>query len=85
MASEHNFKSHDWIDGYTTAMVYISDIFESHSQALVKNGYFSKSDLKLIVNIIDAAIRRRELLAEKGSRGVNLFVSKKRTASIKEK
>lgn len=85
MASEHNFKSHDWIDGYTTAMVYISDIFESHSQALVKNGYFSKSDLKLIVNIIDAAIRRRELLAEKGSRGVNLFVSKKRTASLKEK
>lgn len=85
MGERHNFKSHDWIDGYTTAMVYISDIFESHSQALVKNGYFRQCDLKLIVNIIDAAIRRRELLAEKGSRGVNLFVSKKRTASLKEK
>jgi len=85
MALDHNFKSQDWLDGYVSGLVWISDIFESHSQALVKNGYFSKSDLKLIVNIIDAAIRRRELLAEKGSRGVNLFVSKKRTASIKEK
>jgi len=85
MAHEHNFKSQDWLDGYVTGLVWISDIFEAHSQALVRNGYFRQKDLKLIVNIIDAAIRRRELLAEKGSRGVNLFVSKKRTASLKEK
>lgn len=85
MASDHQFKSQDWLDGYVSGLVWISDIFESHSQALIKNGYFRQCDLKLIINIIDAAIRRRELLAEKGSRGVNLFVSKKRTASLKEK
>ena len=85
MPISDNHKSQEWYEGYTTGLVWISDIFESHSNAFMKSGLLRRKDVKLIVNIIDAAIRRRELLAEKGSRGVNLFVSKNRTASLKEK
>ena len=85
MAHKHIFKSQEWLDGYVAGLIWISDIFESHTNAFARAGLLRKKDVKLVVNIIDAAIRRRELLAEKGSRGVDLFIGKDYSASLKEK
>lgn len=71
--------------GFTDALVFISDIFELHSDAFAKKGLLRKSDTKLVVNICNACIRRRETLADIGPKKMNLFVGKNRTASIKEK
>jgi len=65
-------------------MVWISDIFELHQDAFVKKGLLRKKDVKLVINIIDAAIRRRETLADVGPRNMNLFIGKN-SASLKEK
>ena len=78
-------KSPEYLQGFCDALVYASDIFESHTNAFLKAGLLRNKDVKLVVNILDAMIRRREVIADVGSRGVNLFVSKKRTASLKEK
>lgn len=78
-------RSKEFIDGMTAGMVWISDIFESHSDAFVKKGLLRRKDVKLVVNIIDAAIRRRETLADVGPKNMNLFVGANRSASLKEK
>lgn len=78
-------KSSDYEAGFTQALVYISDIFELHSSAFVKKGLLRKIDVKLVINIIDAAIRRRETLADVGPKGVDLYIGKNRSASLKEK
>ena len=78
-------RSQDFIEGMTAGMVWVSDIFELHQKAFVKNGLLRQKDVKLILNIIDACIRRRETLADVGPKGVNLFVGRDRSASIKER
>ena len=85
MPVSDNHQSPDWYAGYTTALVFVSDIFEKHSNAFVAKNLLRKKDVALVVNIIDACIRRRELLADVGPSGVNLYVSKSRKASIREK
>ena len=78
-------RSPEFIQGMTAGMVWVSDIFELHANAFIKKGLLRRIDVKLILNIIDACIRRREVLSDVGPKGVNLFVSKNRTASLKEK
>ena len=77
-------KSAEYMKGFTEALVYISDIFELHSNAFMKSGLLRKKDVKLVVNICNACIRRRETLADVGPTKMNLFVSPSRTASLKE-
>lgn len=77
-------KSAEYMKGFTEALVYISDIFELHSNAFMKSGLLRKKDVKLVVNICNACIRRRETLADVGPTKMNLFVSPNRTASLKE-
>lgn len=77
-------KSQEYTQGFTDALVFVSDIFESHQKSFVRKGLFRQKDIKLIVNIIDACIRRREVLADIGSRKMNLFIGKDRSASLKE-
>lgn len=77
-------KSDEYMKGFTEALVFVSDIFEFHSDSFLKKGLLRKKDTKLVVNICNACIRRRETLAEVGPRKMNLFVSKDRTASLKE-
>lgn len=78
-------KSPEYMQGFTEALVFVSDIFEKHSDAFLKKGLLRKKDTKLVVNICNACIKRREVLADVGPKGVDLFVSKSRTASLKEK
>lgn len=78
-------KSDEYMKGFTEALVFVSDMFEIHSNAFMKRGLFRKKDVNLIVNICNACIERRETLADVGPRGVNLFVGKNRSASLKEK
>lgn len=78
-------KSPEYMRGFTEALVHISDIFELHSDAFLKKGLLRKKDTKLVVNIINAAIRRREVLADVGGKGMNLFVGRNGSASLKEK
>ena len=78
-------KSNDYIAGFTTALVFISDIFESHSDAFLRRGLLRKKDTKLVVSIIDAAIRRREVLMDVGPKKMNLFIRPDRSADMKEK
>ncbi len=85
MAVSDKHKSQDWYEGYTTALVFVSDIFEKHRNAFIAKKLLRKIDVELVLNILDACIRRREVLAEGGPTGVDLFVSKRRTASLKEK
>ena len=77
-------KSPEYMQGFTDALVFVSDIFELHSDAFFKKGLLRKKDTKLVVNIINACIRRRETLADVGPRKMNLFVAPSRSASLKE-
>lgn len=85
MALSDNHKDKSWYDGFTAALVFISDIVEKHQKGLVTKGLLRKIDVTLIMNLLDACIRRRELLSEVGPDGVDLYISKKRTVSLKEK
>ena len=85
MPASDNHKSQDWYNGYTAGLVWIYDIIESHAGAFVAKRLLRKIDVKLILNIIDAAIQRREVMAEVGPRNMDLFVSKSRSVSLKEK
>ena len=85
MACEDKLKSADWINGYTAGLVWIYDIIASHSNAFMAKKLLRPIDVKLILNIIDAAIMRRETIADVGPRRMNLFVSKNRSVSLKEK
>ena len=78
-------KSAEYMKGFTEALVYVGDIFELHSDAFMKKGLLRKKDTKLVVNICNACIKRRETLADVGPRKMDLFVGKDRTASLKEK
>ena len=66
-------------------MVWISDVFELHQNAFIKRGIFKKKQMKLILNIIDACIRRRETLADVGPKNLNLFIGKDYSVSLKER
>ena len=78
-------KSHDFTDGFTAALVYVSDLFESHADALIEKKLMRKRQIKLVVSIIDACIRRRETLADVGPKKMNLFVRPDGRADLKEK
>lgn len=73
------------MQGFTDALCYVSDVFETHSNAFLKRRLLRKKDTRLIVNIIDACIRRRETLADIGPRKMNLYIGADRTAALKEK
>lgn len=78
-------RGQEFINGMTAGLVWVSDIVEKHQKALVAKKLLRRIDVKLIMNLLDACIRRRELLSEVGADGVDLYVSKKRTVSLKEK
>lgn len=78
-------KSQDYINGFTDALVFVSDMFESHSTSFMNRGLLRKKDTKFIVSVIDACIRRREVLMDVGPKKMNLFVRSDRTADLKEK
>lgn len=73
------------MQGFTDALCYVSDVFETHSNAFLKRRLLRKKDTRLIVNIIDACIRRRETLADIGPRKMNLYIGADRLAALKEK
>ncbi len=75
----------EYLRGATDTLCYLSDIFERHSSAFVKRKLLRKKDVKLVVGIIDAFIRRREVILDVGPKRVNLFVRPDRTAEFKEK
>ncbi len=78
-------RSREFTEGMTASLVWVSDIIEKHQNALVSKGYLRKKDIRFFLNLIDACIRRRELLSEVGPDGVDLYISQKRTVSLKEK
>lgn len=78
-------KSDEYRKGFTDALVFASDIFELHSQAFLKKGLMRLKDVRLVVNILNACIRTREILSEVGPTKMNLYVSKNREAVLKEK
>ena len=77
-------KSQEYIQGFTEALVFVSDIFELRKNTFVQKGLLRGKDVKLVMNILDACIRRRETLAEVGPRKMNLFIGKDRSVSLKE-
>ena len=78
-------KSDDYRNGFTAALVFLSDLFEQRSDAFLKKGLLRKKDVKLICSIIDACIRRREVLMDVGPKKVNLFIRMDGHADIKER
>ena len=78
-------KSNEDMQGFTDALIFLSDIFESHSDAFLRKRLLRKKDTRLVVGIIDAAIRRRETLADVGPKKMNLFIRPDRSADLKEK
>lgn len=77
-------KSDEYMRGATAAFVFVSDLFEKRSHAFVKKGLLRKKDVKLVCAILDACIRRREVLMDVGADKVNLFIRKDGHADIKE-
>lgn len=78
-------KSEEWCAGYTTALCYIADVFESRANAFYVRNLLRKKDTRLVVNIIDAVFRARDKLAEVGPRGMDLILHKDRTAEFVER
>lgn len=78
-------KSQEFTAGFTTALIFVSDIFEKHSNAFMVKRLLRKKQTKLVVNIIDACIRRRETLMDVGPDKMNLFIRPDWTANLKEK
>ena len=78
-------KSKDWNEGYTTAMCFLSDIFESRSNAFYSRGLLRRKDVKMVVSIIDASIRARQRLAEIGPRNMDLILHKNGYAEFVER
>lgn len=78
-------KSPEYIAGFTAALVFVSDIFESHQQAFMRRRVFRERDIRMILRIIDACIRRRETLADVGPKNMNLFIRPDKTVELKEK
>lgn len=78
-------KSDEYMQGFTDGLIFLSDIFESHSDAFLRKRLLRKKDTRLVVGIIDAAIRRRETLADVGPKKMNLFIRPDRSADLKEK
>ena len=77
-------KSKDWNEGYTTAMVFLYDIFKSRSNALYARG-LRRKDIRMILAVIDAAIYARGRMAEVGPRNMDLVLFGDGTAAFKEK
>ena len=77
-------KSPDYINGFTAALVFVSDLFEKRGNAFFRKGLLRRKDVKLICSILDACIRRREVLMDVGADKVNLFIRKDGHADIKE-
>ena len=77
-------KSPEFMAGLTAGLVWMSDIFETHSDAFYRRGLLRRKDTKLVVDIINAAIRRRETLADVGPKKMNLFVRPDRSVELKE-
>lgn len=78
-------KSKEWSEGYTTALCYIADVFESRANAFYVRKLLRKKDTQLVVNIIDAVFRARDKLAEVGPRNMDLILHKDRTAEFVER
>lgn len=79
-----DIKSKEWQNGYVAGLCFISDIFESRSNALFKRG-LRRKDVWMIVAIIDAAIRARNRLAEVGPRNMDLVLKKDGSAEFIER
>ena len=77
-------KSNQWQEGYTTAMVYLYDIFKTRSNALYNRG-LRRKDIKMILAVIDAAICSRNRLAEVGPRNMDLILRGDGTAKFVER
>ena len=75
----------DWSEGYTTAMVFLSDIFESRTQAFYTRNLLRKKDIKFIIRVIDAAIASRDKLARVGPRNMDLILHKSGAVEFVEK
>ena len=77
-------RSKDWQDGYAAAMVFLYDIFDSRSNALYRRG-LRRKDIRMILAVIDAAVRARGRLAEIGPRNMDLVLRGNGTAEFVEK
>jgi len=77
--------SKDYLDGMTAALCWISDIFESRSNAFLSRKLLRKKDVRLIAAICDAAIRARFKMADVGPRQMDLILHKDGTAEFIER
>lgn len=77
--------SKDWQDGYATAFVYLSDIFESRTNAFYTRNLLRKKDIRFVIAVIDACLKARDRLAEVGPRNMDLVVYKSGKVEFVEK
>ena len=66
-------RSAEWMEGFTTAICFLSDIFERRTKAFYRRKWLRQKDTQLVVAIIDAALRARERMAEIGPGQMNLI------------
>ncbi len=71
--------------GMTAGMVFVSDVLEQHSAALARRKILGKNDIKFVLAVIEACLRRRETLAQVGPKKMNLFVRTDGRVDLKEK
>lgn len=77
-------KSKDYYTGFTDALCFISDIFESRGNALYRIG-LRRKHIRMIVAICDAAIRARIKMSEIGPRNMDLVLYKSGKAEFIER
>lgn len=78
-------RSKDYADGYLMALLDMSTILETRTSAISCRTGMRIKDIKLIINIIDAIIRRRETVMDVGIKKMNMFIRKDKTVDLKEK
>lgn len=78
-------KSNEYKQGFTDALVYIIDVFDTRKNAMYSRGWFRKKDVTRVVNILYAALRARDKLMEIGPKKMDLIVHKDGTNEFRER
>lgn len=78
-------RSKEFLDGMAAGLIWLSEILDTHSDALSRKRILNRNDIRFVNAVIDAALRRREVIADVGPKKMNLFIGKDRTVELKEK
>ena len=67
-------KSQQFIEGFTTALIWLEDVFQTRGNAMFYRKWLRRKDIRLVIGIIDAMFRARNQMVDLGPRGMDLIL-----------